>query len=284
MKLRTLAWIWFFLTCVMSYEYMVLNKSFAGPSLVNLILCKSLGKCEYLTTVPGRPLSYSLGWLGFCIMSLTNLYVLRKRFHSLKNFGHVQTWLNWHIFFGLLGPTMILFHCDFKVRGLVSISFWSMVVSFASGVVGRFIYMQLLQGKGMLKKQIETLEHGFDHYMKISGPRIPPQAMLAAKAHAFAMAGGLGTNQLQNAGFMQFLWRSSLGSLRLSLSLPPTPWRESRAFRVKLKEWAVLRKRLIFMHYYQLLFGYWRSFHTPFAVWMYVVAVIHIISSLIFRV
>ena len=184
----------------------------------------------------------------------------------------------------MLGPTLILFHCDFKVRGLVSISFWSMIVSFASGIVGRFFYMQLLQGKGLLKRQIETLEQGFDQYVKISGPRVPAQAMLAAKAQAFAMAGGMSSQDLQEAGILNFMMKSSLGSLRMSVGLPPTPWRESRAFRVKLKEWAVLRKRLIFMHYYQLLFGYWRTFHTPFAVWMYIVAVIHIASSLIFRV
>jgi hypothetical protein len=67
-------------------------------------------------------------------------------------------------------------------------------------------------------------------------------------------------------------------------TLPPTPWQEGRPFRVKLREWALLRRRLLSMHFYQILFGYWRTFHSPFAVWMYIVAVIHIISSLIFKV
>ncbi len=70
----------------------------------------------------------------------------------------------------------------------------------------------------------------------------------------------------------------------MSFALPPTPWPESRAFRLKLKEWATLRRRLNSMHYYQILFGYWRSFHTPFAIWMYIVAIIHIASSLVFKV
>ena len=284
MKLSTLTYIWLVITAVLSYEYLVLHKTLPGPGLIDLVICKRLAMCEYKSPAPGRPLSYAFGWLGFCIMSLTNLYVIRKRLHSLHKWGSVQSWLNYHIFCGMLGPTLILFHCDFKVRGLVSISFWSMIVSFASGIVGRFFYMQLLQGKGLLKRQIETLEQGFDQYVKISGPRVPAQAMLAAKAQAFAMAGGMSSQDLQEAGILNFMMKSSLGSLRMSVGLPPTPWRESRAFRVKLKEWAVLRKRLIFMHYYQLLFGYWRTFHTPFAVWMYIVAVIHIASSLIFRV
>jgi hypothetical protein len=184
----------------------------------------------------------------------------------------------------MLGPTFILFHCDFKVRGLVSISFWSMVVSFLSGIVGRYFYMQLLQAKPVLKKQIDALEKAFDQYQKGNGKRIPAQAMIMAKAHAFAMAGGVQGSELQRLGLMGFLVKSISGELRLMIMLPPTPWQERRLFRVKLRKWALLRRRLLSMHFYQMLFGYWRTFHSPFAIWMYIVAVIHIVSSLIFKV
>lgn len=284
MSLRFFVFIWFLITLIMSYEYMVLHKVIRGPEFTQMVLCQKFQLCNYSSPAPGKPLSYALGWLGFAVMSLTNLYVLRKRMLSLQKFGHLQTWLNWHIFFGMLGPTFILFHCDFKVRGLVSISFWSMVVSFSSGVIGRYFYMQLLQGKGLLRKQIEHLEKGFDQYMKVSGQRIPPQAMLAAKAQAFAMVGGGPGGTLRGSSLVGFLYYSTLGSIRSSFQLPPTPWPEGRLFKEKLKEWAVLRKRLISMHYFQILFGYWRTFHTPFAIWMYIVAVIHIVSSLIFKV
>jgi hypothetical protein len=167
---------------------------------------------------------------------------------------------------------------------LVSISFWSMVVSFLSGVIGRYFYMQLLQGKGQLKKTIDSYESIFDRYMKGSGKRITEQHMLAAKANAFAMAGGVQGDELKSMGIWTFLSRSIAGELRMQASLPQVPWQEQRQFRMQLRDWALMRRRLISMHYYQLLFGYWRSFHTPFAIWMYVVAVIHIISSLIFRV
>lgn len=284
MSLRFLVFIWFLITLVMSYEYMVLHKVIRGPELTHLVLCKKFELCQYNSPAPGKPLSYALGWLGFAVMALTNLYVLRKRMLSLQKVGHLQSWLNWHIFFGMLGPTFILFHCDFKVRGLVSISFWSMVVSFTSGIVGRYFYMQLLQGKSLLKKQIEGLEKGFDQYMKVAGPRIHPQAMLVAKAQAFALVGGGPGGTVRGNSLVGFLFYSTLGSIRSSFQLPATPWPESRLFKEKLKEWALLRKRLISMHYFQMLFGYWRTFHTPFAIWMYVVAVIHIISSLIFKV
>jgi len=96
--------------------------------------------------------------------------------------------------------------------------------------------------------------------------------------------GGAGTKQLQQTTLSLFLYRSIRGDINLMFSLPPTPWPGNRSIRKRLREWARLRRRLIFINYYKVMFGYWRTFHTPFAVFMYIVAVIHIISSLIFKV
>ncbi len=284
MKLRHLVYFWLLITAFMFYEYAILHKFVKGPSYLSLGACKILDHCKFLSPQPGKPLSYALGWIGFCVMALGNLYIIRKRVLSLQSWGSLQGWLDWHIFFSMLGPTFILFHSDFKVGGLVSISFWSMVMSFSSGIVGRYFYMQLLQAKPVLKGQIDRLEKAFDQYAQLSGNRIPMQAMMMAKANAFAMAGGVQGPELQRLGLVGFLFKSISGELRMATSLPPTPWQESKPFRIKLREWALLRRRLLSMHFYQILFGYWRSFHSPFAVWMYVVAIIHIISSLIFKV
>ncbi|RYZ60174.1 MAG: hypothetical protein EOP07_01690 [Proteobacteria bacterium] len=287
MKLRHFTIIWLFILVFMSYEYLVLNRMIKTPSILSPLLCGSLENCKKLSPQSGKPLSYALGWIGFCTMAATNLYIIRKRSLSLQKFGSLQGWMNWHIFFGLLGPTLIVFHSNFKVGGLVSISFWSMVVSFLSGIVGRYFYIQLLQGKMALKKQIDELEAKFDTYEKLQKGRIHHKAMLAAKAGAFSMAGGLQGDELKQSTILSFLGRSVWGEMQLFLFLPPLPWKSgsgSRELRKQLKIWALLRKRLISMHYYQLLFGYWRSFHSPFAIWMYVVAIIHIASSLIFKV
>ncbi|MBC7659316.1 MAG: hypothetical protein H7249_06370 [Chitinophagaceae bacterium] len=287
MKLRHFTIIWLLILAFMSYEYMILNKFIRAPSLINFLYCGASVICKKATPQPGKSLSYALGWLGFCVMAATNLYIIRKRALSLQKLGTLQGWMNWHIFFGLLGPTLIVFHCNFKVGGLVAISFWSMVVSFLSGIVGRYLYIQLLQGKVALKKSIEELEEKFDSYEKlvVGQKRMHPKAMLAAKAGAFAMAGGLQGDALKSASVVEFLARSALGEMRMLFVLPRLPDQHApRSLRKQLKRWALLRRRLISMHYYQLLFGYWRAFHSPFAIWMYVVAIIHIASSLIFKV
>lgn len=286
MKLRHFTVLWLALLLFMSYEYMVLNKVISSPSVFNMMLCGTSTICKKASPLAGRPISYALGWIGFSVMAATNIYIIRKRSLKLQKLGNLQNWLNWHIFFGLVGPTLVLFHTNFKVGGLVSISFWSMVISFLSGIVGRYFYIQLLGSKLELKKEIESIEQKFDAFEKSMQGRIHPKAIRAAKNGAFVMAGGLTGEQLKKTPIYEFLFYSSVGSLRMAMSLPKFPWEGggSKTMREGLKRWAVLRRRLISLHYYQILFGYWRTFHSPFAIWMYVVAIIHIISSLIFKV
>ena len=283
--LRILTILWLAIFLFLGFEYAILHNMIRGESTMELILCKNLRWCRSLDTEPGKMLSYALGWAGFGIMCLTNVYVIRKRVDAFQKFGSIKTHLDWHIFFGLLGPTLILFHCDFKVGGLVAISFWSMVISFASGVVGRYFYLQLLQQKNQLKRNITALESGFDKYMKLMRGQIQKKHMDLAKSHAFALAcGGVSPRRLNQVSLFEFLMRSLIGDISLRIKLPPVPWRGNRSVRQHIRTWAFLRRKLIFMHYYHLLFGYWRTFHSPFAVFMYVVAIIHIISSLIFKV
>ncbi|SMF36406.1 hypothetical protein [Pseudobacteriovorax antillogorgiicola] len=285
MTLKGLTLVWIAITSWLSIEYLAANGYFRFTGLMLDIQCFLFDSCRRFDPRPGKPVSYFLGWLGFGVMALTNLYIIRKRVHSLQKLGNLQAWLDWHIFFGLMGPTLIVFHCNFKVGGLVAISFWSMVVSFVSGIIGRYFYIQLLQRKTGLRSTLDAFEQGFHNYVRISSRGIGEQDMERAKAIALYQAtGGVMGESLRQMGLVEFIFRSFSGDINLMFRLPATPWGGSRPIRKKLRDWAFIKRRLIFMHYYQLLFGYWRTFHTPFAIFMYVVAIIHIVSSLIFKV
>ncbi len=144
MSLRTYVHLWFFITAIMSYEYLALGHQ-RSLSILFYLQRHGVPFVQNLnfSTDAGRPISLVLGWSGIVIMLLTNLYVFRKRFGALRKLGWLPGWLNFHIFCGLLGPTCIVFHSDFKVRGLVAISFWSMIVVAVSGVIGRYLYTQI---------------------------------------------------------------------------------------------------------------------------------------------
>jgi len=114
-----------------------------------------------LSLDPGRPISYWLGWAGFSTMLLTNLYIIRKRAGWMQNMGRLPRWLDFHIFCGLMGPVLIIFHTNFKVDGLVAISFWSMIVSASSGIVGRYFYVQFVQQRSSLNQAAEKFKEQY---------------------------------------------------------------------------------------------------------------------------
>jgi hypothetical protein len=47
-----------------------------------------------------------------------------------------------HIFFGLVGPALVILHSAFKVQGLVALSFWSMI-AVAARVFSAATYLQI---------------------------------------------------------------------------------------------------------------------------------------------
>src|SRR5690606_28470838 len=93
---------------------------------------------------PSGPIGHGLGIVG-TLMILTGVltYIGRKKKKFLPRVGALKYWLEFHIFLCSVGPLLILFHTAFKFGGIVSVSFWSMVAVVLSGIIGRFIYIQI---------------------------------------------------------------------------------------------------------------------------------------------
>ena len=225
-----------------------------------------------------------MGWTGFGIICLTNLYLLRKRIPALRNIGKAAGWLDFHIFCGLVGPSLIVFHSNFKVAGLVAISFWSMMISAASGVVGRYFYTQLLQQRGGLKRDLQRYDDGFQKLHQLAPKIYTPAALAHAKHSAVRLAfGGHELSEVPRNPLVVIAY-SLLGDIHFYTKPIAVPEETSRAVRRKFKEYGLMQRRLLLLDTYKTLMGYWHTFHVPFAVFMYVVAVIHIIAELLFRV
>jgi hypothetical protein len=99
---------------------------------------------DHATLKPSGMLGHGLGILGSMFMIIgVSIYMARKRYRFLSRIGLLKHWLEFHIFLCTLGPILVLFHTAFKFGGLVAVSFWSMVAVFLSGIIGRFIYLQI---------------------------------------------------------------------------------------------------------------------------------------------
>lgn len=91
----------------------------------------------------GEFFGHTLGIIGFLLMLMTEiLYSLRKRSRSAA-WGRMSTWLQFHIFTGLVGPFMVLLHTSWKFNGLAGAATLLTVIIVFSGFIGRYIYTRI---------------------------------------------------------------------------------------------------------------------------------------------
>jgi hypothetical protein len=121
-----------------------------------------------MVSTRGIPPAYELfghgiGILGFILMLMTEtLYSLRKRSRSVK-WGKMSTWLQSHIFTGIVGPYMVLIHTSWKFNGLAGVATLLTIVIVVSGFIGRYIFTRIprtmdgLEIEGTLSQ--EALKH-----------------------------------------------------------------------------------------------------------------------------
>ena len=84
-----------------------------------------------------------IGIVGFLLMLLTEtLYSFRKRSRKGR-WGTMQSWLQFHIFTGLVGPYMVLLHTSWKFNGLAGATTLLTVIIVISGFIGRYIYTRI---------------------------------------------------------------------------------------------------------------------------------------------
>jgi hypothetical protein len=91
----------------------------------------------------GELFGHSIGIIGFIFMLMTEtLYSLRKRSRSVR-WGRMSTWLQMHIFMGLVGPYMVLLHTSWKFNGLAGVTTLLTLIIVLSGFVGRYIFTRI---------------------------------------------------------------------------------------------------------------------------------------------
>lgn len=90
---------------------------------------------------PSGPVGLSMGIAGTCLMVVSLLYLLRKRYPSWNRLGPLRAWMGFHIFTGLMGPALIVFHAAFiPSSALGMIAFFAMLIVVSTGLIGRYLY------------------------------------------------------------------------------------------------------------------------------------------------
>jgi len=249
---------------------------YLGKSYYALPLSERFYSPLHETLKPSGFLGHGLGIIGtFLVAFGVVMYMVSKRYGIFDRFIRLKYLLEFHIFLCVLGPILILFHTTFKVGGLVSIAFWSMVMVVASGVVGRFIYVQIPRSDNgsalsldeIHKRQTETLNNLTLYLGKTD---ISVNDMLGNSRNFIPGIKGFIENK-KNI----YRIKSELSRFNLTSS-------ERKHILSFVKNEIYMIGRINRLQKMQNLFKYWHVAHLPFALIMLVIALVHISVSLFF--
>lgn len=226
---------------------------------------------DYWTLKPGGSRGHLLGIAGSSLMVAMLVYSVRKRVKALRGAGKLRDWLDFHIFCGVIGPLLVVLHSSFKVHGLVALSFWSMVVVALSGVLGRYLYLQIPRtraGDQLSLAEVEELNAELTRRLR---EEIGDEPVKELEALA--------------ADLSPSLFRMPLDGIRLRWRLRSfrrlSRHRGSAELLRTIRQKALLQRRLLLWNRLQELFHHWHVLHKPFAVVMYVFMILHIAVAIL---
>lgn len=218
---------------------------------------------------PSGLLGLDLGIYGTILITFgVFIYIARKRYNFLERFIRLKYLLEFHIFLCTLGPIMILFHTAFKFGGIVSIAFWSMVAVVLSGVVGRYIYIQIprtIEGRELTLNEIKDsktkLTKVLEEKFELSQNFI---------TSIFENKNNYGTSIKLRAAIKKGLKNAGVNT-------------SDRKIIMKIiKEERALSKKITRLEMMKKLFKYWHVIHMPFAIIMLIIVIIHIAIAFLF--
>jgi len=212
-----------------------------------------------------------LGVIGtFMIAFGVSIYIARKRYNFLSKYIRLKYLLEFHIFLCTLGPILILFHTAFKFGGIVSIAFWSMVAVVLSGVIGRFIYIQIprtIEGRQLSLSEVKDM-------------KIDLASVLNEKFKLESNTIQIVTNLISGENTSD--GHKILSNLRKVLNRNDLPKKHRKSIIKMVKHEISLASKIARLETMQRLFKYWHVVHMPFAIIMLIVVILHVAVTLTF--
>jgi hypothetical protein len=238
---------------------------------------------------------YVLGIVGTTLMVLLLLYPARKRVRAFARLGPIRYWFRVHMWFGVIGPVLILFHCNFRLGSFNSrtVLFATLIVSI-SGFFGRYFYARIHHGLYGRKASLEELQHDFletrdkesafaqivptivAELARVERPLLSP----TGKLHA-----GMGDAMLTGVTtwWTYLKVRMKLGpALQQAAAASPIVARERERLQRNCLRYVARRLRQLrsFAQFlmFERLFSIWHVVHYPLFVVLVVAVIVHIVA------
>ena len=91
----------------------------------------------------GGRIGQTLGILALMSFLFLWLYPIRKRVRGFSRIGALPGWLRIHTMVGFFLPWVVALHAAWRFSGLAGLAFFAMLIVWASGIVGRYLYRRI---------------------------------------------------------------------------------------------------------------------------------------------
>jgi hypothetical protein len=258
---------------------------YKGVSYYNVSLEERVYHPDHAILKPSGSLGHGIGIMGSLFMIIGILsYMARKRYRFLSRLGLLKHWLEFHIFLCTLGPLLVLFHTAFKFGGLVAISFWSMVAVFLSGIIGRFIYIQIprsIEGRELSLNEVKEMKSDVAGIIRANYSLDEESygilvESIKKKVELYKK------NPIIRYFKKYFDDRRTIHAVKIVLKKNNLPEAENIKVLSLVKDDIKLNRRIERLDMMQNLFKYWHVAHLPFALIMLIIMIIHVAVTLVF--
>lgn len=246
---------------------------------------------------PGDDIGYNMGLVGGIMLLMLLLYPLRKRVRMLKGLGILPTWFKWHMIFGILAPTLIVFHSTFYIGSInAGMALVAMLLVAGSGVFGRFFYTKIHNGLYGRQANLKELQDDMaltGNVKSVLGfaPEIEKRLdEFRARTTSVSKGGDAGLWHFATIGI-----RAALLSRKLAKDLHHVMF--YKVSEKNLNDAQMDRLNLIYeqdlkhinfyiravrdvaqFHTYERLFSWWHIFHIPLVYLLVFSGIFHVIS------
>jgi hypothetical protein len=244
---------------------------------------------------PEDGLGYWLGIVGGSLMLLLLLYPSGKKSSLLQRFGLVKHWFRVHMIIGLVGPALILYHCNFSVAALNSkVALYSMIAVTISGIVGRYFYTRIHRGLYGKRASIDDLRR--DISTSIDNSRglaaIFPKFIEELHTVSAKLIGDEHTRSIGMGHSLSWIFKYYAVRLRLFLLIKNESHARSTESEVLQASMKKLRKtannyaaaqvgmmrQVAQLAFYERIFSLWHLFHMPLFLLLVVSALFHVLA------
>ncbi len=244
---------------------------------------------------PKEGLGYWLGIVGGSLMLLLLFYPAGKKSSILRRLGLVKHWFRIHMIFGLVGPLLVLYHCNFSVNAINStVALYSMIAVAVSGLIGRYFYTRIHRGLYGKRANIEELRGEITDAMENSRglAAILPQFISYLHAVSSQLIGEEYTRSISMRHCLSWTFKYYIVRIRLHLLIGKELKERSESSKALFKNSATLRKtansyaaqqiglmrQVAQLALYERLFSLWHVFHMPLFLLLVVSALVHVLA------